>query len=211
MKIQSIAKDYTDIKTELCELGAIFNTDKSPYHTDEALYKHAYTGFYYEEFSAYKYKDIAIAEIGIESNASTKMFRKFFTKARIDLYEYIQEKINKALEDDLWNVSYTQINVMEDQSIKTVFGDKKYQFIIDDSTHVFEDEIRIIHNCIDNLVSGGKIIIEDIFRNDAEEKYLDYLAPIEDKIADITFVTTDHELEYTPGWNNSKLLVVTKK
>lgn len=102
-------------------------------------------------------------------------------------------------------------SVMENQSIKTAFGDKKYQFIIDDSTHVFEDEIRIIHNCIDNLVSGGKIIIEDIFRNDAEEKYLDYLAPIEDKIADITFVTTDHELEYTPKWNNSKLLIVTKK
>lgn len=218
MRVNSIEIDYTETKpTELCVFGALEGTDKSVWNNKPHLHKHPYTALYYDLMAQYKEKPIRIAEIGIEDNSSTRMWRNFFTEAQIDLYEYYQEKIDKALQDNLTGVEYMSIDVSQNARVHYAFNERYketgrlYQFIIDDSTHNIDDQIRIIFEALKFLEPRGKMIIEDIFREEVEDKYIEALEPIKHEIEELLFVETNHELEHSPGWNNSKLLIITKK
>ena len=104
---------------------------------------------------------------------------------------------------------------------------KTFDIIIDDSSHKFNDQIRIINNAYKYLNSDGYLIIEDIFEN--KETFIDYneeisidgKVPVEefynskiknilDEFKEITFFTLRHDNMYSSGWNNSKLLLFNK-
>jgi hypothetical protein len=83
--------------------------------------------------------------------------------------------------------------------------------LLDDSTHTREDQILIIKEGLPFVKSGGMIIIEDVYRNASEEYYLNELKDVLDNFSQVFFITTDHALRYSPGWDNDKLLVLIKK
>ena len=55
---------------------------------------------------------------------------------------------------------------------------------------------------------GGILIIEDIFRNESETRYLESLQSVKDYYSDIFFIETEHSLKQSPGWDNDKLLIL---
>ena len=59
--------------------------------------------------------------------------------------------------------------------------------------------------------SGGILIIEDIFRNEDETRYLESLQSVKDYYSDMFFIETEHVLKYSPEWNNDKLMILIKK
>ena len=69
-------------------------------------------------------KKCTVAEIGIEKNASTKMWREYFKKANIDCFEIDKEKINFAKRDKLKNVKYhfLRLDGFNKFSCKAFFG-----------------------------------------------------------------------------------------
>jgi hypothetical protein len=213
MKIDSITIDSTNACSPLCQIGAVFNTDKSPYNAQSELHKHPYTAIYNLLFTPYQDKSFIFVELGIEWNASMKMWDKYFTKAKLYGFEYYQEKIDLALKDKLKKVKYELIDVTSEESMAKKFNKltKAPEIVIDDSTHIFEDQIKIIKTVLPYIASGGMLIIEDIFRDEQEIKYTEVLEKVSNLISYATFITANHELEYTPGWNNSKLLVIYKK
>lgn len=213
MKIDSITIDSTNACSPLCQIGAVFNTDKSPYNAKSELHKHPYTAIYNLLFTPYQDKAFIFVELGIEWNASMKMWDKYFSKAKLYGFEYYQEKIDLALKDNLKKVKYNLMDVTSEESIAKGFDKlpKAPQIVIDDSTHVFEDQVKIIKTILPYIASGGMLIIEDIFKDEQEIKYAEVLDEVSDLVSYATFITANHELEYTPGWNNSKLLVIYKK
>ena len=143
-KISNFDIDSTLVKSDLCMIGEKFGTDKSPYNKE--LHRQSYTSVYNLIFCSLRNKKINFAEIGILNNASIKMWREFFSQAIIYGFDFHEKFINKAKKDNLRDVNYIKINVKDSSSIINAFKktNKKFDIIIDDSSHDFDDQINII-------------------------------------------------------------------
>ena len=91
--------DLSLSNSKLCNLGKKFSTNKSPINLNG--HRAGYTALYDILFAQMKDKKIVLAEIGIAKNSSMKMWRSFFSKAKIHGFEYHDELIKKAKKDKL--------------------------------------------------------------------------------------------------------------
>jgi hypothetical protein len=212
-KFNQLVIDSTNAKTALCDLGIRFPTDKSPYNVGSSSgHRHPYTAVYDLLFASLRHKEINFGEIGIEYNQSMICWRNYFTKAKLWGWEFYPEKITAALKDRLTDTVYIPMNVHHEQSIVDGLETSGVQFdiLIDDSTHSFEDQIRIAKVAHRFVKPGGFFVIEDIFRSRSEDDYARELADITQYYHSITFVNAEHANKYSPGWDNDKLLVMVR-
>jgi hypothetical protein len=136
-------------------------------------------------------------------------WRDYFPNAELFGFEYNLNYLQLGIDAGLDNTTYDFINVHLEESIEDCLSTHgKFDIIIDDSTHVFEDQIRFCNIAYKYLNEGGMLIIEDIFRKESEEKYNEGLSEISKYFSTMTFVLTEHDLLYSPGWNNDKLLIL---
>ena len=197
----------------LCQLGGEkYQTAKSPYAN---WHRCGYTGFYNLLFSNLKDKKINFAEIGVETNDSIKMWREYFSTATIHGFEFYEEKIKKAQTDGLKNTFYHKIDVRSKEDIIKSFNqtNTKFDIIIDDSTHYFDDQINIIKNCNQFLEKNGILIIEDIYKSRKGYSELDYynsLKDIKNSFNEIVFIETKHVNNYSANYKFEKILVLIK-
>lgn len=212
MKINKLIIDSTYSETDLCRLGAAYGTDKSPYNKDDKLHKHSYTAIYDLMFAPFRDWDINIAEVGILDNKSMMCWRDYFPEANLTGFEYFPVLIDNAERHQLANTSYFFMDIKSEDSIQTAFekADKQYDIVIEDSTHVFEDQIRFINYVHRWMHPNGILVIEDIFREADEDDYRKELQHLEDVYYSATFIEANHAKTYSPGWNNDKLLVLYK-
>ena len=206
--------DTSFYNSKLCELGKKFKSNKSSFNFHG--HRSGFTGIYSILFFNLRNKNIKVGEIGIEKNASTQMWRKFFTKAEIHGFEYDIQKIKNAKKQKLKNTYYHKVNVNNEKEINKSFKsiNKKFDIIIDDSTHIFEDQIRIIKNSHNFLNKGGILIIEDIYKNRKkydEKNYYDHLKKIKKEFQEIMFIESSHVNNFTASWKNEKILLLVKK
>ena len=212
-RFDKIIIDTSLFNTTLCESGKKYNTNKSPYNL--VGHRSGYTGLYYLLFDKLKNKEINFAEIGIEKNASTKAWRDYFDKANIHGFEYDKDKIKNAKKHNLNNTYYHEIDVRSEINIKNAFENLniKFDIIIDDSLHSFDEQIKIIYNVKDFLKPGAILVIEDIFRykkGHDEKKYYKEIFKIKDEFKKIFFVDTRHINNFTASWKCEKLLILIK-
>ena len=207
LKIES-----TEYSTKLCALGKKYLTDKSPINLKG--HRHPYTAVYDLLFNNFQNEKFNYAEIGILNNASIKMFRKYFKKANLYGFEFNKKFIKKAKKDNLKNTYYREIDVKNEKKIFNAFKKtkKKFKIIIEDSTHEFDDQIRVIKNITNFLEPGGYLIIEDIFHEpkNLEKKYYESIKKYEHLFEKIYFIECNHINKYSPGWNNDKLLIMKR-
>lgn len=213
-KLGKIIFDSSLEETDLCKLGKKFNTNKSGINLDG--HRSGYTGLYNLVFNHLINKKCSVAEIGIEKNASTKMWRSYFSKASIDCFEVDKQKIKLANKDKLKNVKYHYIDVNDKKLITSQFkkAKKKYDIIIDDSTHLFSHQINIILSTYKFLKPGGILVIEDIYKyrkGYEETRYQEKLKHIFKFFSYITFIETPHINNFTASWKNEKILLLIKK
>ncbi len=211
--INKLIIDSTHARTELCELGAKYPTDKSPYSSGSASgHRHAYTAVYDLLFCHLRDQFVNLGEIGIERNNSMKAWREYFPTAYLVGWEYDREKINKAVADDLMLTAYHFMDVRSIDSILEGFyaAGRDYHILIDDSTHQFEDQIRILSVAHQFVKPGGYFIIEDVFKNRDPETYEIALAPYRHHYRSAFFVETAHAEQYSGDWQNDKLLVLCR-
>lgn len=207
-KINKIIFDSKDSITDLCELGLKYHTDKSPISAYDL--RHSYTILYDLILGPIKYKDIKIAEIGIWKNASIKSFREYFPNAEIHGFEKVKQLIYDALNDNLNNTFYHEIDISNVGSIVESFSSSgvKFDVIIDDGSHAFEHQINVILNVFPFLNPGGALIIEDIFKHIPEKDFEERIEPVRRYFSSVSFIETNHKLQYTGSWDNDKLLVL---
>ena len=200
-------------KSILCDLGAKYRTNKSPFNIKGS--RSGFTGIYNLLFSNVRDKEINFAEIGIEHNGSTKMWRDYFSLANIHAFEYDKKKIENAKKDNLKNTFYHEIDVTIESGIYNNFkkANLKFDIIIDDSTHWFENQINIIKNAIPFLNNNGLLVIEDIhrFRKDySEQSYYNSLKEFKHFFSEVVFIETSDINNYTANWKNEKILLLVR-
>ncbi len=200
--------------TQLCFLGKKYPTNKSPLNVKG--HRSGFTGIYTLLFSMLKNKKINIAEIGIEKNSSTKIWRDYFINSKIYAFEYDSKKIAAAKKNKLKNTFYLKTDVTKKKNIRESFKKTKCKFdiIIDDSTHIFEDQINIIIETYKFLKKDGILIIEDIYRyltDYEEDNYYKKLHHLKKEFNDIFFIESINYNNFNASWKNEKMLVFIKK
>ncbi len=211
-KFKKIIIDTTYFNSDLCEISKNYKTDKSPYNLK---HRHSYTGIY--DFLFHKIKDykLNIAEIGCYKNEGMKLFRHYFKNSNLYGYDIGQKYIDLAKKDDLKNTFYFLMDVNNDENIQSGLSKcpEKFDIIIDDSSHIFDHQIKIIKNSIPFLKKGSYLIIEDIFNDrheHSEEKYFQSLTEIKQYFSEIYFIQSKHINNFSPLYNNDKLLVLER-
>tara|TARA_B100001113_G_C20973478_1_gene562884 strand:+ start:105 stop:923 length:819 start_codon:yes stop_codon:yes gene_type:complete len=212
-RFSKIIIDTSHYSSKLCKLGAKFGTNKSGLNM--LGHRSGYTPYYDLLFRHLKKEKINFAEIGIESNASTKMWRKYFSKAKIYGLEFEDIKIERAKKHKLKNTFYEKIDVNSQISINKAFSNinKKFDIIIDDSTHYFDHQINIIKTVNPFLKKNGILIIEDIFKNrkeHSEKIYYEKLKNLKKFFKKIYFVEFHNINNWTASWKCEKILVLIK-
>ncbi len=209
MQINRLSIDSTHSNTDLCKLAVTYPTDKCPYHTSSSLHRHAYTSVYNLIFSHIRYDELVIGEVGILDNNSMLCWRDYFPNATLFGYEYHQNKLDKALNDKVDKAFYIHVDITSEQSLKDVFSEANFfDIIIEDSTHVFEDQIRFLNIAYKCVKPGGTIVIEDIFIKEDENRYMEAIDHLKEYFSSATFVLANHDLKFSPGWDNDKLLIL---
>ena len=206
--------DTSHFVSDLCIDGAYYRTNKSAFNNFG--HRSGYTPYYDIIFRHLKNEKINFAEIGIENNASTKMWRKYFSKAKIYGLEYDEIKIRNAKKNNLKDTIYKKIDVSDQESIKKTFSkiNKKFDVIIDDSTHILNHQINIIKNVHPFLKKNGILIIEDIYKyrhNYSEKIYYQNLNKLKKNFRNIYFIEFHNINNFTASWKNEKLLILIKK
>ncbi len=212
-KIRSIQYSYASDSTELCTIGAKYDTDKSSQRVNpsDTRHCHPYTIFYHNLLKDLRDKQIEFAEIGILEGGSLRMWQEYFPSANIDGFEYNQDYIESFKSNyNMDRITLETIDVTNQESIKEAFSKKSklYDIIIEDSIHNIECNLNVIRTVYPYLKRGGILIIEDIFLSTDEAKYYEELALLKRHFCDMFFVTLDHDRKNSTGWNNDKLLVL---
>ena len=213
--ILSLNIDYKSTSSVLCKIGQKYDTDKSSQRLNVTNYRHChpYTLFYDSLFKHNKNNKLEIAELGILDGASLLMWQEYFSNSNIYGFEYNDEFISnfkKSYNND--RITLKNIDVTNKNSIIYAFNNLniKYDIIIEDTTHQFEDQIRVIENTYQYLKPGGILIIEDIFKCYDEKMYIDRLSPILNNFQEYYFITLDHNNKNSTGWDNDKLFILIK-
>lgn len=213
--MKSLKINYLDNSSELCKIGQKYDTDKSSQRNNVTNIRHChpYTLFYDGLFRNRKEEHLKIAELGILDGASLLMWHEYFKNAEIYGFEYNHDFIkNFKQKFNNEQITLANIDVTNKESIVNEFKNLNvlYDIIIEDTTHQFEDQIRVIENTYLYLKPGGMLIIEDIFKSYNETDYIDRLTPILQHFQDYYFVELDHNNKNSTGWDNDKLFVLIK-
>ena len=120
---------------------------------------HTYIPVYQKLFEPYQNKNIKILEVGISTGSSLILWSKYFSNAEIHGADIQFEELKR----DQLNL-HTKLKLHLGDSTKKTFTETldNYDIIIDDGSHVPEDQISTYKNLIGKLNDGGIYIIEDI-------------------------------------------------
>jgi 23S rRNA U2552 (ribose-2'-O)-methylase RlmE/FtsJ len=139
-------------------------TDKCP--TSSYYIKHNYTEIYNNILKYYKNKKNNILEIGIKLGGSLKMWKEYFKYSNI----YGIDIDTSQIKINLDNCTILNGNAYDEDIITKLFINTKFDIIIDDGSHVLDDQIKCLNIYSNLLNDDGILIIEDISSiNNAKE------------------------------------------
>ena len=212
-KINNLFIDSSFDKSELCKIGKKFETDKSPHNI--VKHRHPYTPIYDLIFSTFRRRKINLAEIGIFYNSSINMWRRYFEFAKIFGFDSEKNLIKNAELQNLKDAYYFQMDVKSTNSIKNNLLTLKTNFdiLIDDSTHNFFDQVRIIKNFTHYMNTGGITVIEDIPEYDesfSENNFYKELKNFFKFFDSIKFINCDSINKFSGEHYNNKLLILVR-
>lgn len=196
--------------TELCILGAKYQTDKSPFNPKG--HRHPYTPFYSMILSQYRNKPIRFAEIGVAAGSSVAMWAEYFQNGSLYFFDRDENFLNHAASFGISNAKFSLMDVTNPQSIcdalQKIGGE--LDVLLDDSSHDITHQVHIIKEGIDYVRSGGMLLIEDVFRNIAPEDYMKLIEPVKNQLSFYCFLEMEHANKWSPGWDNDKILMLVK-
>ena len=127
---------------------------------------HSYIPVYEKIFSPYRDKRISLLEIGLAFGQSLEVWGKFFSNGKIygvDVSEFQiysdRFKPGGYKNDERFKI---WIEDATKPSFKEVIGDLTFDIIIDDGSHLIQDQISTFAMLKDLVNPGGVYVIEDI-------------------------------------------------
>lgn len=133
------------------------NLETIPTKSDKISH-HGYHRFYERFLSSFVGKNILMLELGYENGHSIELWEKYFENVRIHSID-ISENPNDARVEKYFQVDQNS-NDQLDHFVKN--NQEKYEFIIDDASHVPMHQWETFIRFFEILKEGGIYIIEDV-------------------------------------------------
>lgn len=211
--MNSITIDSTQCRTTLCQLCAREGTDKCPFNLNG--HRHPYTAPYSLFFEPLKHKPIKFAEVGVYRGASVRVWRAFFSEARLYGYDIDEQNLDIIRQMNLPDTHLYRLDASTSEAIQERFQQdtqdgELFDVILDDASHSVQDQCTMIETALPFLKKGGLLIIEDIYRERPMEDFQTAILKIQHLVSFATFIRCDHALRYSPGWDNDRLLVFVR-
>jgi hypothetical protein len=140
------------------------NFDPTPFSKSDKGTTHDYiSGYYNTVFSPLRSSSFSLVEIGIAHGNSAKLWRDYFTSAKITVLDNMHQtqpvdidKLNK-----LNNLSIIQGDAYTEE-LSNRFSFESIDILIDDGPHTLSSQQSCIDYYYDKIKPKGKIIIEDV-------------------------------------------------
>lgn len=153
MNLKNILQKYN-----LDDTSYTFGTDKNTTHD-------YIEGFYEKGLKPYREKSLNVLEIGIYYGASMRLWKEYFTNAKIfgvDIFDRVLPQYK--------NLENTEL-IFKDAYTENIFDESlKFDVIIDDGPHTFSSQIDFIKKYVHKLNKNSIMIIEDV----ADISYIKY-------------------------------------
>jgi len=172
----------------ISKLLAKYGSDKVPRGKERG---HSYGPFYDELFS---HNPTDILEVGVHFGYSVSAWCEAFLEARIVGIDI--DPIFKGKEPK--NFYYLKFDVKNCNFAPLV----KFDIIIDDGSHLKEDQMWVIENLSKHLKENGKLVIEDI-------QVYEYLEDFK-KVVPKGFKMEVVDLRGVQGWTDDLLAVISR-
>lgn len=218
MKINKLIINSSDSITDLCNLSIKYPTDKSAY-VGNGLHRHAYMAIYDLLFMPFRYNKIKLAEGGILDNMSMKCWRDYFPYAELHGFDYNDNLLESAKNENLLNTTYHKMDVGDTSSIINAFDSSGggFDIIIDDMIHDVHHNKLFSNQAYKYLKPSGLLIIEDLsdilnekYGNNHEDLYNEYFSPIKKYFSSMTFIVSQHNNLFSGDLHNDKLLILSR-
>jgi len=125
--------------------------------------EHSYCPYYNAIFGEYADKECDVLEIGCWQGGFIFALSKYLPNAKfttIDIQDKFSLKHLEAIGKDRVT-NHQLVNAYCFETLKLIEG-KQFDVILDDGTHLLQDELFLFHNYMKFLKPNGKMIIEDI-------------------------------------------------
>ena len=133
-----------------------YGSDKSGFHTYE---------FVYDKLFKNRLAVTNILEVGIHHGASLRAWAELFPGAEIIGLD--NNPANFFTDQDIISLYVDQAHTWTFDNLKRLFKDKRFDMIVDDGCHYYEETKNTFYNLIPLVKVGGVFVIEDI-----KEEYL---------------------------------------
>ena len=149
-----------EIWSELAKAG--YETDKNSVHS--------YVPIYEKILAPYRETALNVLEIGIFKGDSIRMWRQYFTQARIvgidcSLTPHDGMADLKPLCDEITQESNINIHIFDAENtveVNSRFSDIRFDVIIEDAGHEISQQLNLLNIWFPYLTKNGIYIIEDI-------------------------------------------------
>ena len=125
--------------------------------TDKKILCHGYTRAYEKFFKTMRYDVKNLIEVGIWEGASTRMWQMYFPDAIIHALDITRSSVDKISE--ISRVKGYHMNACEPAFWSSL--NFKAEIIIDDGSHIVEEQVKMLSLAWDTLLPGGYYVIED--------------------------------------------------
>lgn len=197
---------------------------------DKGSIKHNYTKQYHKYFKELQNQTFRMLEIGLGQGASAKMWLEYFPKVTLyctDIFEELPEDklLLKYTEENRFKY-FTAEQSSKEQTVGIIDGRKKFKIIVDDGSHVPEDQQFSLGYLFPLLSKGGLYVIEDLnYKRNPNpkfpvpaEKTREVLRRYKDHGIFNSNVLTEDQISYINNniakiaiINNSKISFITKR
>jgi len=129
---------------------------------------HSYIDIYEEQMT--KKSNVDILEIGVNRGHSIKMWQDYFVDSNV---YGIDIDLSIVEFDDLQNIYVC--NATSQEQVNATFKNKKFDYVVDDGSHIIAEQIQAFDVLWPRIKKGGKYFIEDIDGEDAINKISSHL------------------------------------
>lgn len=138
------------------------------YRGTDKITWHSYGQLYNEIFKQLQtHTDVHICELGTFSGGFAQAMSEFLPDATVDALDINLTNVIFGRENP--KISYIQLDCTKD-----IVTGKEYDLIIDDASHVFDDQKKSLHLFAATLKKEGFYVIEDIMKEDVEKKQQEF-------------------------------------
>jgi hypothetical protein len=119
---------------------------------------------YIEIYEKYMEKkdSISILEIGVQKGHSIRMWQDYFTNSQV---YGLDITLDNVIFDKLDNVFIC--DATDKSSVDWILSDKKFDYVVDDGSHLIEHQIKSFDIIWPRIKNGGRYFIEDVNGDEA--------------------------------------------